>query len=154
MRLVRLITSTVQIHASPAQVWETLTDFDRFREWNPFLVSAAGRAEPGARLTLRMRLPGSGRETVFTPTVLVSDPGRLLRWRGRLGVPGLFDGVHSFELTPRDGGTRVLQSERFSGALVPFAGALLTPSERGFAELTDALRARVEARNAPAAKAD
>ncbi|GAB2928285.1 MULTISPECIES: SRPBCC domain-containing protein [Streptomyces] len=141
---MRRISSAVHIRSSVDRVWSVLTDFERFHEWNPFLVEAAGRAEPGARLTLRFRLPGSGREMVFRPTVLESEPGRLLRWRGRLGVPGVFDGVHSFELIPRDGGTHVVQTERFSGLLVPFTDSIITPSEQGFRHLTDALRTRVE----------
>lgn len=80
----------------------------------------------------------------FTPTVLAAEPGRLLRWRGRLGVPGIFDGVHAFELTARDGGTHVVQSERFSGLLVPLTGSIVRQSARGFVTLTDALKARVE----------
>ncbi|WP_256255860.1 hypothetical protein [Streptomyces sp. MUSC 14] len=86
---------------------------------------------------------------VFTPTALESEPARRLRWRGHFGVPGVFDGVHGFEPTPRDGGTHVLQSERFSGLLVPFSGAVITPSEKGFQALTDALRERVESASVP-----
>ncbi|MGW0560029.1 SRPBCC family protein [Streptomyces sp. NPDC003016] len=139
------IASDVFIAAEPGQVWSVLTDFERFHEWNPFLVEAAGSATPGARLTLRFRLPAQGREMVFRPTVLTSDPGRLLRWRGRFGVPGIFDGLHSFELTPRDGGTHVLQSENFTGLLVPFTKSVISQSEKGFADLNEALKTRVEA---------
>ena len=32
------------------------------------------------------------------PTVLVAEPGRELRWLGRLFVPRLFDGEHRFEI--------------------------------------------------------
>ncbi|MEU6672634.1 SRPBCC domain-containing protein [Streptomyces sp. NPDC046853] len=145
---MRRIASEVQISAGPDEVWAVLTDFERFHEWNPFLVRAAGRAEPGQRLMLRFRLPKGGREMVFKPTVLTSEPGRLLRWRGRLGVPGVFDGLHSFELTPSEGGTHVLQSETFTGALVPVTGSVIRQSQAGFGMLTDALKGRVEERAA------
>ncbi|MDR3080260.1 MAG: SRPBCC domain-containing protein [Streptomyces sp.] len=145
---MRRISSEVQIDAGAEEVWSALTDFSRFREWNPFLVEASGRALVGQRLSLRFRLPDNGREMVFKPTVLVSEPGRLLRWRGRLGVPGVFDGLHSFVLTPRDGGTHVLQTEVFTGVLVPVTGPLIRQSEVGFTRLTDALKTRVEARAA------
>lgn len=142
---MRRIASEVQISARPEEVWAVLTDFERFHEWNPFLVRAAGRAEPGQRLSLRFRLPDSGREMVFKPTVLVSEPPRLLRWRGRLGVTGVFDGLHAFELTPREGGTHVRQTETFTGVLVPVTGGIVRQSEVGFGLLTDALKERVEA---------
>ncbi|WP_326700506.1 SRPBCC domain-containing protein [Streptomyces sp. NBC_01754] len=138
------ISSEVTVNAGPDEVWSVLADFERFHEWNPFLVEAEGRPEPGTRLMLRFRLPDTKKEMVFRPTVLTSEPGRLLRWRGRFGVPGIFDGLHSFELTPREGATHVVQSETFSGVLVPMTGSLVRQSETGFAQLTDALKKRVE----------
>ena len=59
--------------------------------------------------------------TTFTPTVQVVAPGRELRWIGRVGPGGIFDGQHTF--TIRQLGTdRVLftQREDFTGVAVPF----------------------------------
>jgi hypothetical protein len=141
---VRRITCDIHIHARPEQVWDVLTDFARFHEWNPFLVEAEGRPEPGTRLRLRFRLPDSGKEMVFTPTVLTCEEHRVLRWRGRFGVKGIFDGLHSFELTPVDGGTHVEQMETFTGVLVPFTGSVITQTDAGFRRLNEALKERVE----------
>ncbi|GLF95639.1 SRPBCC domain-containing protein [Streptomyces yaizuensis] len=150
---MRRISSTVHIDASPHEVWAHLTAFDRFHEWNPLLIRAGGSAEAGALLRLRLRAPGSGRETSFRARVLRSEPGRLLRWRGRFVLPGLFDGVHSFELHPVEegdgGGTRVLQYETLTGLLVPFTGTMHEALPAGFAALTDALKARVESARTP-----
>ncbi|MFJ4981713.1 SRPBCC family protein [Streptomyces coeruleorubidus] len=88
---MRRIASEVQISARPEEVWAVLTDFERFHEWNPFLMQAAGRAEPGQRLSLRFRLPGSGREMVFKPTVLVSEApgcGGAGAWASRVSSTG------------------------------------------------------------------
>ncbi|WP_055526086.1 SRPBCC domain-containing protein [Streptomyces graminilatus] len=145
---MRRISSSVFIRDTVDRVWAVLTDFESFHEWNPFLVEAGGEAVVGARLSLRFRLPDGGREMVFRPTVLESEPGRLLRWRGRFGVPGIFDGVHTFELTPSAGGTQVVQTEVFSGVLVPFSRSVIDPSEQGFRRLTDALKVRVESSGA------
>ena len=73
------------IIAAPAQaVWDVLTDFTRYGEWNPFIVEAAGEARVGSRLTLRMQ-PVGGRAMTLRPTVLDAVAGEKLRWRGRLG---------------------------------------------------------------------
>ena len=55
------------------------------------------------------------------PTVMVVDPGRELRWLGKLFLPGLFDGEHRFEIHEDvPGRVRFVQAERFRGLLVPF----------------------------------
>ncbi|MBI2494818.1 MAG: SRPBCC domain-containing protein [Candidatus Rokubacteria bacterium] len=85
---------------------EVLTDFPAYPAWNPFIRRIAGAARPGARLAVHIQ-PAGGRGMTFRPTVLVAEPDRELRWRGRLLVPGLLDGEHAFVIEPRgDGGVR------------------------------------------------
>ena len=101
-------------------MWQVLSDLDAYEEWNPFILQAAGRAEVGDRLTLRMQ-PAGGSERTLRPTVAEAREGELLRWLGRLGVPGILDVNHSFALQDRDGGgTQLVQKEHFRGVLVPF----------------------------------
>ena len=96
-----LLTS-VTIDAPADRVWAVLADLDRYGEWNPHILEARGTLAAGERL--RLRFAGMR----IRPRVLRAEPGRELRWIGRLGVRGLFDGEHSFVLTPLpDGGTRV-----------------------------------------------
>jgi hypothetical protein len=80
----------------------------------------------------------------FSPTVLAARPGKELRWRGRLLLPGIFDGEHCFELEERGGTCVFRQLERFSGLLVPLLGGALDATERGFAAMNIALKRRVE----------
>ena len=88
--------------------------------------------------------PAAGKAMSFRPRVLVAEPGRELRWLGRVLLPGLLDGEHSFTLEPVAGGTRLTQAERFSGALVPLVGRALDVGD-DFAAMNDALRVRAEA---------
>ncbi len=53
---------------------------------------------------------------------------------------------HAFVLTQVGRGTRLVQSETFSGLLVPFSGKVLAQAEASFRELNEALRKRAEAR--------
>ncbi|HEX2156760.1 MAG TPA: SRPBCC domain-containing protein, partial [Actinomycetes bacterium] len=108
----RTLQAEIEIQASAEQVWEALTDFAAYRDWNPFIVQASGTARPGHRLELRMRL--NDRTMTFRPQVLEADPGRKLRWLGRLLMPGLFDGEHSFTIQPTGPGrVRLIQQEVF-----------------------------------------
>jgi hypothetical protein len=138
------ITTTIDIDADRQAVWDVLTDFPAYPEWNPFMDSIDGTAEVGRRLVVHLAGRG-GRGTTFWPTVLVATRGEELRWRGRLGPGGLFDGVHSFVLTANpDGTTRLTHGERFTGLLVAlFAGATAN-SHAGFEAFNEALRRRVE----------
>ncbi|HEY1177208.1 MAG TPA: SRPBCC domain-containing protein [Phytomonospora sp.] len=112
------LSRTTEIPAPPEKVWAVLTDLAAWADWNPFIFHAEGEPVPGSRLTLKMR-DTRGSVMTFRPTVLAADGPRELRWLGRLVMPGVFDGEHRFELTATDGGTRLAQSENFSGLLVP-----------------------------------
>jgi hypothetical protein len=79
------------------QVYDALVDFKSYSQWNPFIVSAAGEATVGSRLVIVVEPPG-GKKMTFKPKVLVAERGKELKWLGRLLMPGLFDGEHSFKL--------------------------------------------------------
>lgn len=81
----------------------------------------------------------------FRPTLTAVAPGEHLVWLGHLGLPGVFDGRHS--CGPEALGvdvTRLIQTEEFSGCLVPLMGTLLERTRAGFEAMNDALRVRVE----------
>jgi hypothetical protein len=142
---MRELHSEIEIQASPERVWEVLTDLAAYREWNPFIVRAAGQPVVGGRLELHMRLPGR-RPTTFRPVVLAAEPGRQLRWLGRLLVPGLFDGEHGFTLEAAGPGrVRLTQRERFRGLLArPVMARIAKPTQEGFHQMNQALKARAE----------
>jgi hypothetical protein len=120
-----MITTSVEIDAPPARVWSVLTDLSAYPQWNPFIVAASGTVAAGERLSLSMALPG--REPMsIKPRLLVVEPDRELRWKGRLVIPGLFDGEHVFVLEPLEGGrTRLDHWERFGGLLLPLAKRMI-----------------------------
>ena len=137
------ISAVTDIAATPQQVWEVLADLDAYRDWNSFIRSASGQVAVGSRLTLRM-VPANGRAFTMHPRLLEVQPAVLLRWIGRLIVPGIFDGTHRFSLEDLGGHTRLTQSETFRGALVPFTGKNIAKTESDFRALNQALKQRVE----------
>ena len=143
------IATAVEIDAPPERVWSVLVDLPAYGEWNPFIVEASGTVAVGETLSLRMALPGRDPMTI-EPRLLAVEPERELRWKGRLLVPGLFDGEHVFELTPLAGGrTRVDHWERFGGLLLPIARPMVyQDTVRAFHALNEALAARSSSRSA------
>jgi hypothetical protein len=141
------IQREIEIDASPDTVWAVLADTSAYAEWNPFVRRLSGDLREGAKLEAQIAPPG-GRAMTFKPTVLTAEPGRELRWLGRLLVPGLFDGEHRFRLEPiANGRTRFVQSERFSGILVGLLRKTLERTQLGFEQMNAALKQRVEAQS-------
>jgi hypothetical protein len=139
------LRSEIEIEASAERVWQLLTDFAHFPQWNPFIRRASGNVKLGERLDVYMQPSGANGMT-FRPTILNAEPNRELRWIGHLLIPGLFDGEHIFNIEPL--GTnrvRFVQREIFTGLLVPlFAKRLDTDTQRGFEEMNQALKVRAE----------
>jgi hypothetical protein len=140
---LHLKTST-DIDASPEAVWAVLSDLPSYPSWNPFIREASGQLAAGERLDLRMQ-PEGGRAMRFRPTVLKAEPGRELRWLGRLVAPGVFDGEHRFAIEPTAGGSRLTQEERFTGILVPLlAKGLRKRTLPAFEQMNAAVKERAE----------
>ena len=90
---------------------------------------------------------------VFKPWVTAVEQHRYLEWLGRLALPGIFDGRHSFTLTPMAGGrTLVQQSETFSGVLVPFSGSILARTRAGFVAMNEALAQQTTSTSKPSVR--
>ena len=141
---MREIRSEVEIEASAETVWDVLTDFAAYPEWNPFIVKAEGELVSGRHIAVKIQPPGH-RASSFRPKLLSVEPGSGFRWLGRLGVRGVFDGEHAHEIEPLGPHrSRYVQSEQFHGALVAPFGGMLRDAERGFGEMNAALKERVE----------
>jgi hypothetical protein len=61
----------------------------------------------------------------FKPELQKVEPERELLWLGRLYLPWLFDGEHALVIETSNGNVHFIQSEKFTGILVPFARDLL-----------------------------
>jgi hypothetical protein len=141
------IRSERLIEGTPDEVWGVLSDFSRYDEWNPGFEHAEGQAKVGAKLRLTFAKEG-GRGMTMRPTVKVADPGRELRWLGRLGSPFIFDGEHRFQIEQEEPGrVRFIQSEIFRGVLVPFLRNMIEiDTLTMFGKVNAALAARVSER--------
>ena len=141
------MSSQVTIHAPAERVWHVLSDVNAYQEWNPFFVEAKGKLLVGTSLEVTMQPVGKDRQS-FAPTVLSVEQGRRLVWRGRLLLPWLFDGTHTFSIEPAGpGSVRFTQHEDFAGIFVPFVG--FEPYQEGWERMNAALKQRAEAKSNP-----
>ncbi|MDZ8119500.1 SRPBCC domain-containing protein [Pontiella agarivorans] len=141
---MKIIETEVHISASPERVWDVLTDFEKFPEWNPFIRTVEGKVRVGARLTVRIATP-SGKEMTFKPTVKSATEEKEFSWLGHFLFPGLFDGEHIFIIKSSEAGCVLLQQEKFGGLLVPLMWKSLGQDTRaGFEQMNQALKERAE----------
>jgi hypothetical protein len=142
---MKLLETKTIINASAAQVWKVLTTFEKYHEWNPFIIRLSGNAEVGEHIEVHLKMEGS-KAQVFRPDVLVVAQDREFRWRGKLFVKGLFDGEHYFLLNPlSDGRTEFIHGEQFSGMLVrPIMHLIGDSTANAFHTMNAALKKSVE----------
>lgn len=142
---MKTLNTEIIIHASIETVWNILTDFDVYPEWNPFIKSFTGNIREYERFEVQLHPPG-GKPMTFKPRCLALKPHREFRWLGHLGIKGLFDGEHLFELESlKNGDTRFSQSEQFRGILVPLIWRMVGESTlEGFVAMNQALKQRAE----------
>lgn len=138
-----VLHTAIEIDASPERVWKVLADRDKYAEWNPFIISSTGELTAGGTITNVLR-DTKGKETSFTPELLVVEPNRELRWIGKVPPAFIFDGEHSFRLEELPNGrTRLIHEETFRGAAVPFTRSMLNNTIKPqFIAMNEALAAR------------
>jgi hypothetical protein len=142
---VHHLHTQIEISATVERVWSLLVDFPSQSRWNPFVRSIEGSLAVGQSLKVFIQPPGASGMR-FRPTVLTVQPNRELRWKGKLVVPGLFDGEHYFKLEAKPaGGLTFHQGELFSGILVPlFRRSLDGATRQGLVAMNEALTREAE----------
>ena len=144
---MKRLRTHIEIQATAERVWQVLTNFRAFPDWNPFIRSVDGELKEGASLKVYIK-PPKGMGMTFRPTVLKVEPNAELRWTGSFLMPGVFDGEHYFLIEPlaEEGRVQFMQGESLAGVMVPVLGLLgvFKNTLRGFEEMNQALRFRAE----------
>jgi hypothetical protein len=141
---MQILDASAEIDAPAERVWQVVSDFTRYQEWNPFIIRAAGEQRVGATLDVTIAAPGM-RPVTFKPRVLDFQAGRVIRWKGKWVVRGLFDGRHALTVDSLgDGRARFTTHEEVTGILLPFLGKAMRASQEGFEQMARAVKARAE----------
>ena len=143
---MKKIRTEVIIEGTCKEVWEELTDFDSYPEWNPF-IHIKGSPGLGNTLENTMFLVAGGKPQVFRPKIIIWEEQKGFSWLGHLFVPGIFDGEHFFELVPHGNGyVRLIHGENFNGILSGLFMKLIgNKTMAAFIRMNAALKERVEA---------
>ena len=138
------IQTEILINTDINKVWDVLMNFDSYPKWNPFITSISGEPKLGSRLTVSIKPPG-GNGMTFKPNILTLEANKEFRWKGKLGINGIFDGEHYFILEVLENDkTKFIQGEKFSGLLVPLVGKMLDKTQKGFQLMNESIKKECE----------
>ncbi|MCU1593873.1 MAG: hypothetical protein JWO12_1265 [Frankiales bacterium] len=139
------ISSTIDIDAPIEQVWATLTDVERYPEWNPFTVVVKTTLELGSPVDMMVALrPPKQRHQVEYVTSYVE--GTRVSWGVAVGPRWFIDANRVQELTDLgEGRTRYFTEDTFTGIGVGLMRLLLGAAiQRGFDGVAQGLKQRCE----------
>jgi len=132
------VYTEIFIEAAPEEVWAVITDAGSYPDWNPVIVEARGNYGPEAKID-NLVVENGEKQVWIKSKVQVFDPPRHLNQFG--GYLGVITFDHHYILEQRDGGTRVVQREDYTGFYVHFWDAeWLTPA---YNRVNQALKAEV-----------
>lgn len=142
---MRELKTEIKIAATPEKIWEILMDFDRYPEWNPFILSIIGKPKLRERLKVTIQ-PKDSKPMIFKPRVTMFKGNEKFAWLGQLIMSGLFDGHHIFEIERNeDDSSTFIHKEYFSGLLVPiFWKSMETNTKAGFEAMNRKLKELAE----------
>ena len=133
--------ASINIRAPRETIWAILTDAAGFPTWDPGVERVEGRIAPGEQVTVVTR---ASPNRAFPARVTEFTPNERMTWTG--GMPlGLFKGVRSFALTPRnDGSVDFTLQEVYSGPLLPLIGRSIPDLTQAFRDTVNGLKAAAE----------
>lgn len=83
-KVENLVTSIkVEIDAPASVVWEVLTDFERYSEWNSFCISIDSTRNINELVKMQVRIPDTDQVIPVNEYLVAYEPERLLSWEQR-----------------------------------------------------------------------
>ena len=107
------VTTSIDIAATPENVWAVLADLASYPKWHPMYLAVSGQLAAGSTLTITSTHPTTGRPMTAKVKVLTVEPDTELRWVSKL--LGLTISKRTFRLSRTAGGTSLVQTGTYRG---------------------------------------
>lgn len=138
------IQTTIDIDADSDAIWQVLTDFSSYEDWNPMLRNVQTDLRPGAPVRFQVRREGA-RPLKLKAKITTLCEARSLAWHG--GSAAIISGKHYFRIEPLAGQRcRFHHGEHFKGVLLPLIKGILKNAPELYRAMNEALKRRVEDR--------
>ncbi len=136
------IVHSREIDAPAELVWEVITDFKAYGEWNEYIVACESTLEVGSPIVLKARLLPFAVST-FREIIYKHLPGKTIHYG--LPIPlGAVNGVRSHTVTRLASGKTKYESVYEQTGWLSFFARLIVGKqlERGFATMTEGIERR------------
>ena len=141
------VSTTIEIAATPENVWAVLADLANYQQWHPVYLGVTGQLAAGSTLTITTTHPKTGRTLTAKVNVRSAEPGTELRWASRL--LGVTISKRTFRLSPAADGTLLVQTGTYHGlgggrgrAITKVVGRI----QDSFVAINEAIKQQAEAR--------
>lgn len=139
-----VIDRTLEIAAPAEVVWEVITDFARYGEWNPFILECRSTLKPGDPIDLKVRLlsiPQPQREWINAHV-----SGQRFAYNMKPMPLGALTSLRSHDVEPAGvARSRYRSHFELNGWLRPVVTGLLgSRLQKGFAGMTEGIQRRAE----------
>lgn len=135
------LTTEITLDAPVERIWQLLTDFGLYPQWNPLFTKATGPVILGQSFDLVVKLPGMDPFPI-KPVLREAEPKSRLSWQSSMISSVVLSWTFCYELhslTPER--LRIIQRSWFKGLLSPlFTFAMKKPVTDGMNSLNDALK--------------
>lgn len=140
------IDTSIEIDAPAERVWEVLTRFSEFDDWNPVITRMRAGLAAGADVSFLIRI--DGRKIPIQARMLKVEAGREIRWKGPRSdlLAKLVAAEHFLRVEPRSDGRSVfIHGERFTGVLLKYLWGFAEPRIlAAYGVMNRAVKARAE----------
>jgi len=141
------VLTTIEIAATPENVWAVLADLASYPNWHPMYLGVTGQLAAGSTLTITSTHPTSGRTITAKVKVLTAEPDTELRWVSKM--LGRTISERTFQLSSTADGTSLMQAGTYSGLGGGRGRAMISVLDRvqdTYTAINEAIKQQAEAR--------
>lgn len=128
---------TAVINTSSEKIWQILTNFSGYKNWNSTIVSIEGDVRVGGRIKLVSTLDP---KRTFALRVKVCDPTSKLVWGDMMGS-------RTYLLQKDEQGTLFTMAEKIGGPLFPLFASMIPSFDESFDAFAQDLKTEAERNN-------
>jgi hypothetical protein len=138
------IRGSIDIDAPVGRVWEVMTDFKAYPQWNPFITKMSGELKEGSIFDVTVKIP-SRKDSQFKSKLVKIVEKQELMFNGTI-KKGILTDDHLFKLESfGENKTKMFQSIAFKGFMSYFAGSTIKDVQKGLDMMNSAFKVRCEA---------